>query len=1009
MSEPIRKLQPDRTVHLQGFDHLGASAAICEATPNGFKVRGSFQDAADFAVVVLYDADNFFEHPRIRYLPDFDFNGVVLEFDVRYEGLMPLNCRKYPTIDWPYLDVQPPQGQAVRIRLSDHAEVVADPDPAASAEFDIAGEEIEGYDRLTLWYQNMAFDYIVPGRVSVEYPFYAGTPGTIHWITVANRTYTHVEQEGDESAGVAAALAAAVNAGGGDPDVTATIGAEPWTVRLRARRGDGSTTAVSASGGGAETLHHIKAETVCQSLAAQINQADYAAADAPFALQAEADGTRLKIRTVEGGYDANFLRMYAVWKNERLRASPAEAQFSGGASTAKLRVRLDFAELGVPQIRRMWLTLAPRLFYGDDYAGEEWVAEFSNWQVTGPEETLRLRVAGPEGVRVESTDARCHYSGGWAAEAGFFPGGLAFVSQAPGAQVEVRYRCEHAHELWLWTRLGHGQGSAAVEIDGAPAGAFSAFLSPESDVVSRRRLAVAVPAGEHTVRLTHAGAGPFCFAGLEAVVAGDPPEPPYGQSWMTPALDYSTDHTYKLPPARILWNLRQLGCRGELNEYIGIFWWNQRRRTGGVLPEAGVEFGGVFAPGDEVFVRIGGQTLGKSVLQGESPEQIARHFAMIVNATMVGVRARTEEKRLVLRARSAAPAYEFLVTAWMIPAAGSTGSVSGGGWIAGGAMGRWEVDAGADHALNAGARAWHADLYALCAAEGRAVTTAFSMELVEPPAEFAARYPDGAPVVTDMGFGGFKSTHCTFGTAMLEFQKKAFREVAGLMAEAGLQPRLQMGEFTWWYFTNRRPDNPGGGMAYYDAETQAAAQAALGRPLHVFGSPQDDPGVNGGADALFLRNRLRDYAAALAADIRPAFPEAELEILFPYDVNHPEPAGIHQLGGALNRFVNLPAEWTSKAQSPFDRFKIEALDFGVWSRNLDLCRQTLEFAAGLDWPRPLIRAMIAVFRGGAPWRQEITMARQLGLGAVSLWAFDHVCIYGWNLWEAGTGKASSQG
>lgn len=1009
MGEPIRKLQPDRTIHLQGFDHLGASAAICEATPQGFCVRGNFQDAADFAVVVLHDADNFFEHPRIRYLPDFDFSGVVLQFDVRYQNLMPLNCRKYPTIDWPYLDIQPPEGNAVRVRLSDYAEVAADPDQPAAAEWRIVGEGMEAYDRLTLWYLNMAFDYIVPGRISVDYPFYAGTPGTVHWIAVAGRMYSYVEQEGDGSAGVAAALAAAVNAGGGDPDVTAAAGSEPWMVRLRARRGDGSTTAVNASGSGPETLHHITAETVCRSLAAQINSADYVAADAPFALQAETDGALLRLRTVEGGYDANFLRMYAVWKNHRLRADAPEAQFAGGASTARLRIRLDFQQLGVPQIRRMWLTLAPRLAYGEDYPGAEWAAEFTNWQVTGPEQTLRLRVAGPASVKVEATDPRCQYSGDWATEAGFFPGGLAFVSRAPAAQVEVTYRCDHPHELWLWTRLGTGQGSAAVEIDGTPGGPFSAYLAPEYEVVSRRRLAVSVPAGEHTVRLTSSGAAPFCFAGLEAVVAGDPPEPPYAQDWMTPALDYSTDHAYKLPPARILWNLRQMGCMGELNEYMGIFWWNSRRRAGGSLADASVDFGGAFAPGDQVFLGISGQILGKSVLQQEAPEQIARHFAMIVNATMVGIHARVEGSRLVLRARSAAPAYQFQVAPWLIPVPGSTATVSGGGWMGGGAMGRWEVDPGAAQALNAGARAWHADLYALCAAEGRSVTAAFSMELVEPPAEFAARYPDGAPVVTDMGFGGFKSTHCAFGPAMLEFHKRAFREVAALMTQAGLSPRLQMGEFTWWYFTNHRPDNPAGGMAFYDDDTRTAAAGLLGRPLHVFRSPEDDPGVNGGADALFLRNRLRDYAAALAADLRAAFPAIQLEILFPYDVNHPSPAGIHRLGGPLNFSVNLPAEWTSKAQSPFDRFKIEALDFGVWSRDLDLCRQTLEFAAALDWPRGSLRAMIAVFRGGAPWRKEVALSRQLGFGAVSLWAFDHVCIYGWDLWDVGFGKGYYQG
>lgn len=1009
MAEPIRKLQPDRTIYLQGFDHSGASAAVVKADAEGFEVRGHFQDAADFAVVVLYDADNFFEHPRIRYLPDFDFSGVTLRFDVRYENLMPLNCRKYPTIDWPYLDIQPAQGEPVRIRLSDHAEVIGTPDQPAAAQFQIEGDTLEGFDRLTLWYLNMAFDYTVPGKVSVEYPFFAGTPGTIHWIAVADRTYVYVEQEGDGSAAVAGALIAAINAGAGDPDVTATAGADPWTVRLRARRGDGSTTAVGASGQPSDLLHHVDAAHVCQQLAAQINGADYAAAEAPFSLQAEAQGTTLLLHTVEGGFDANFLRMYAVAKNERLRTADAEAVFSGGTSTAAMRVTLDFSALGQTQIRRMWLTLAPRLANGADYDGEEWSAKFTNWQVSGPEPTLRLRVAGPGSVRVEATGGRCSYAGAWSPEAGFFPGGLAQVAQGPGASVEVHYACGQPHDLWVWTRLGEEEGGVGIEVDGQARGEFSARLESGAPVISRRRLTMGLPAGAHTVRLTSNGPDPFCFAGLEAVVESDPPEAPSAQAWMTPALDYSTDHAYKLPPARILWNLRQIGCTGELNEYIGIFWWNRRRRTGGALAEVAVDFSGGFVPGDQVFVRIGEQTMGKSVLQQETPEQIARHFAYIVNATSVGLWARSEGGRLVLRARSAAPAYRFFVEAWVAPAPGSTGTAAGGGWVTGGVMGRWEVDTEAAEALNPGARAWHEDLYRLSAEEGRPVITAFSMELVEPPEQLAARFPDGAPVTTAMGFGNLHSTHCAFGPAMLSFHQKALLETAALMQGAGLTPRLQMGEFTWWYFTNHGPDNPEGGMAYYDDDTLAAALAALGRPLHVFRSPDDDPGVNGGADALFLRNRLRDYAASLAAAIRGAFPGAELEVLFPYDVNHPEPAGVHGLGGRLNRFVNLPVEWTAKVQSPFDRFKIEALDFGVWSRNLDLSRSTLEFAAGLEWPLQSVQAMIAVFRGGAPWRKEAAYARQLGLGAVSLWAFDHVCIYGWNLWDMGFGKASSQG
>ncbi|MGC8883496.1 MAG: non-contractile tail sheath protein [Bryobacteraceae bacterium] len=1010
MGERIYKLQPDRTVHLQGFDHLGASAAVYEATPQGFKVRGHFQDAADFAVVVLYDADNFFEHPRIKYLPDFNFEGITLQFDVQYENLMPLNSRKYPTIDWPYLDVQPPYGEPIRIRLAEHAEVIATPDEPAEAEFHILGDELEGYDRLTLWYLNMAFDYIVPGKVSTEYAFYAGTPGTVHSLSVGGRTYLYVEQDGDGSATVAAALIAAVNGGATgepDPDVEASEGSQPWMVRLRTRRDDGSPVQVAASGLATETLYHVRATTVCRALAGQISTADYTAA--PFSLRAEAEGTTLRIRTVEGGYDANFLRMYAVSKNSRLRTAESEVQFRGGTSTAVLRVKLDFSALGAPQIRRMWLTLAPRLANGADFEPTEWSAAFFNWSVSGPEEVRRLRVAGPGSVRIECVDSACQYEGRWELETGFHPGGMARVAQTAGAAVVVRYSCEHAHSLWIWTSLAAGRGSVRVEIDGAPAGTLAAALNTAGEVPTRRRLAAGLPAGEHMVRLEVLGGGPFHFAGIEAAVESDVPAPVPAQTWMTPALDYSTDHSYKLPPSRILWILRQLGCAGEVNEYIGIFWWNRRRRVGGRMAETQVEFSGEFVAGDSVFVKIGSQVLGKSVLQSEPAELIARHFEMFVNATSVGLWARTEGTRLILRARSTGAAYDFDVDAWVEPAAGSTGAVAGGGRIAGGEMGRWEVDVDSPEALNPGARAWHGDLYRLCAAEDRPVITAFSMELVEPPDHLAARFPDGAMVVTDMGFGNLRSTHCGFGSAMLEFQKKAMAEIAGLMVAAGLVPRLQMGEFSWWYFTNRSEANPGGGMAYYDDETRTAAEAALGRSLHIFGSPDEDPAVNGGADAEFLRSRLRDYAAALASHLRALYPDAILEILFPYDVNHPTPAGVHGLGGRLNHFVNLPVEWRSKGSAPFDRFKVEALDFSAWSRNLDLARDSLEFAAGLAWPREALRAMIALFRGGCPWQKEIAHASQLGLGGVSLWAFDHVCLYGWELWGWGSGRASMQG
>src|SRR3954447_18598817 len=160
MSERIYKLQPNRTIALRGFDDLGASAAIHSATSSSFTVSGTFRDTADFAVLNLYDADNFYEHPRLKYLPNFRFDGLTLTFDVRYSNLMPLDSPKFPTIDWPYLSVIRADGSTARIRLSDHATVVSGANTPASASFTITANGVVAYDRVTLWYGNLAFDYI---------------------------------------------------------------------------------------------------------------------------------------------------------------------------------------------------------------------------------------------------------------------------------------------------------------------------------------------------------------------------------------------------------------------------------------------------------------------------------------------------------------------------------------------------------------------------------------------------------------------------------------------------------------------------------------------------------------------------------------------------------------------------------------------------------------------------------------------------------------------------------
>ena len=225
---------------------------------------------------------------------------------------------------------------------------------------------------------------------------------------------------------------------------------------------------------------------------------------------------------------------------------------------------------------------------------------------------------------------------------------------------------------------------------------------------------------------------------------------------------------------------------------------------------------------------------------------------------------------------------------------------------------------------------------------------------------------------------------------MRNFQCAVFDCIADLQKAAGLVPDFQLGEYLWWFFSGVS------GMAFYDAETKAAAETALGRPLHVFLGPNDDPAVNSSADALFLRARLRDHVAEIIAHIRSRYPEAICEILFAYDVNYPTPNQdrLGSLGGALNRFVNFPAEWGSHSTAGFDRLKVEALAFGSRFRNLNLARAAVEFPLAQDWPLSRVRYLAPLFTHSSSWQKEVAIALGLQIPVVNLWAFDQMNIFG---------------
>ncbi len=1042
---------------LRGFDALGASAALHSATPNSFIVSGTFRDSADFSVLMLWDADNFYEHPRLRYLPDFDFTGATLSFDVLFTpGLQPLDSPKSNWIDWATFDYTPTVGPPGKLRLWDNCQLKSGNFTAASGSFNLQtnASGIQPNDRLTLFFQNFSFDYQpAAGKISIEYEFFAGGAGQTHNITVNNRPYTHTEADpsGESSDTQALSLVALINSGTGDPDVTAAIGSKSYSVLLTLRAN--TPTSVSATGYGGSTLGPASLNQVALTLAQQISNTDWWQAYPTHAIRAAVSGNTLTVTAARygkvstagtnvtlnsgsvfagllpgatltiagvlftiaavssptsltlatsagnqtdkgyvadrGGADGNMIELYALAASSSLTTAESAVRLSGGNSQVTWTCTIDFSAHNITSLRQCWFTYAAALANSSAFADIEWSATYSNWQYTGPDSATKLFVAGPGSVRLEEGSSGLTYTGAWATsspESGFFSKGLArragAADRATNETLSVRYHCFSIHTLYIGTSLYLNSAALKVSLDGAPEFDFFLYLDTGSSpaVNARRLLLSSVPAGDHTVVFRIAGPGYFYFDFLEAAIPSLIPDAPQARPNLSPALDYSTDHSWKLPPARILWILDNLGFTGPINQYIGVFWWNQRTNPTAVFRSVQIAFP-VPTPGNILTLTLGGTPIQKTVFPADTAATVAAHFVRYINATFVGVWASSNGATLTITKRS--PAYEFTFNAGPLAFTGSLASSPGD-------LGTWVVDPAQTPALNRGARDWHADLYREAKLRDREITTAGSMELVNPPAGFAACYPDGSPVITDVGFGNFKSTHCAQSFPMRAFQQSVFDCIADLQNAAGLIPNFQLGEYLWWFFSGNS------GMAYYDVETKAAAQAALGRPLYKFLTPNDDPGVNSSLDALFLRARLRDHVAQIIAHVQSRYPNAISEVLFAYDVNYPTPNQdqFGSLGGSLNRFINFPAEWGSHSTAGFTRLKMEALAFGSRFRNLNLARAAIEFPLTQDWPLEQVRYLAPIFTHSSSWQKEVAIALGLRIPVVNLWAFDQMNIFG---------------
>jgi hypothetical protein len=1025
-SEAIYKLEPHRTLQLQGFDGYGATATLHSASASGCTVTGTWGAQDDFAILQLWEINNQFEHPRMRYLPTGDFSGISLSFQIELTNCIGLDSTWFPSIDWPYLDIWvgsptgPQYATLHKVKLLSYATAVGAYTPA-TCQFQLQGTITVG-------------DYI-----------------TLAWL---DQQFSYQCVSGDTLTSAAAALAGAITGGSSTGYVSATAG--------------GSTI----------TLTYLGAP----------------------------------------GSNGNRIGVYGTVHGATESWNPVATLFQGGVSPTAWIVALNFAgsildidgaTVPTTNIQRMSLTFAADM-QAANFQRSEWSAAFTAWTVTDATGCSHLQVAGPGSVRIEESSTWVLRTGYWEAAPAdgfaFWSRGLAIRAAASGAALTIETHCQSAHTIYLGTYLDTDCGIVSVSVDGGTAVEVDCYGSA---LLARIPVATAA-AGQHSVVVTLTGtknAGSsgwyFYFDFLECAVASDVPDAPIVNTSVGLACDFDTDNAYMLSPERLVWDITRMGLVGEIDHYMGVFWWPVRlalEPVGTWAQAITIGFSGApfFGVGGYTALTLGTDVLTHWNLIGDTAESIAMCFELWVNAGSTIFWAQASGATLTITGRASSPDYYVAATiatnstefAATIAIVNPTAPAIAASWD-------WGIDDTVTSPVNNAVTAWHADYFAQLHAAGLTCVVAFSQELVNPPAGWAQLYHDGTPAVTATGFGTLNSTMCNFSAGMQAYMTAAYLQMAGLMAAAGLAPRLQFGEVLWWYEVGGSPAS----TAFYDADTVAAAVVALGRALAVFSTVNDSPAVNTYADANFLRARLGSYVAAVQAavlgaltsgtstvtfgffnsfgtgyvhtitiggatyshtqlsgdgsgDIATAlaalitadsnataaasandvvltsrmtggasvactasdgngagtlleFPGAApvFELLWPLDVNDPVTA-------QLLRYVNMPTTWTARAGSGFDTFLCEGLSYCGVNHNLDQAKACMSFPyAVLGWDEAHCRYLQGWYYSGWPWVAEYRAAVATGLPLIKFWALDHLCLYGWALPlpAASVGRAAVRG
>jgi hypothetical protein len=1068
----IYKLEPHRSMYLRGFDRRGAAATLNNASAGGFTVSGCWNDQADFAVSVLFDADDQFGHLYTsRYLPDFSLAAVTLDFDLALTGCQNPISTKFQSVPW---------GKLGYITRSVSGGVVT---------------EVQGVVPLNITTTTggvaASCTYTVSGGGAAPVAF-----DRVQLVYLGNVVFDHVVGSGESYSDVAAALATQINASGA---LTATQAGASFTVSAPS----------GADGNGIELLEMHKTSTC------------YLSPGGPSKLTGGADPSSIHVSLDFSALGLSSVRQLWLTFAPALNydsgmVNPALVAYAGSEWTAVFSGWTVVDSGGVTPLK----IAGPgsvTVKSGDSWAvraGSGWT-QFAGWYVGGFAQ--RSAHAG-DTVTVKYSCQSAHdlYLGTALSTAG----GTLNAKVDGGSTIPVS-----AYSLQSSGTPTSGRRLIAA---GVAAGSHTVVFTVASGTCVFDYLQAAVLSDPVAPAVSYSAVSCACDFDTGATYQ----IPPARLLWILSQAGFAGDIDFY---AGVFFALKRVRNGGNFHRatvtLTGTFSPGGGFGTGDAVffNVSGTAMGAAVYPADTLstlaqrlvnainatFVGVSAAptgTAGQLTITSLSP---INGFTLAVSASAgasgsiaaTGDIAAGNEGTWQVDASQSSPlnrAFKDYLTdlAGLVHAAGHTMTVafsqellappdvntSSGAWSQRFANGTQVLTATGFGSWGAGVvdgvsgsgpqtvkvighgyitgNTVHVAQGGSGAVWAVTVTDADHYQLTTLVSGAAFTVAAGATTLIDL-----QTTQCNFNPATVTaYLTNCYLQAAGILNAAGLVPWLQFGEVGWWFFsrvnglaigfasfaapisigtpavhglstgqgvidagvmgntaangdftatvtdadhftlggssgngtyTGGTGTVSGGGMAYYDAYTAAAAVTALGRALASFWTQDDDPAVNSHADANVLRTQVYTHMHSIARAVKAAFAAAKFEWLLPTDVNNPSvywnQGYPYPQGGRMNNYVNIPSQYMV-TNGDIDRVKLEALSWGASYLNLDLAKAAMAYGSSvLSYARSATAYLVPWFNGACAWQSQYLAAVNGGLPLICFWAFDHLCLLSWTL------------